>query len=45
MHDLKLRFDDENTITSTCQGVMNGQAPSEHSVTLKRVKTETASAN
>lgn len=43
MHALTLRFDDANTITSTCQGVMEGKGASEHSVTLKRVAQTTAS--
>ena len=44
MHGLTLRFDDAETITSSCSSIMNGQEMSAHPVTLKRVKTETAAA-
>src|SRR4051794_3615184 len=42
MHGLTLRFDDQDTITSSCQSIMEGKEMSAHPVTLKRVKSETA---
>src|SRR3954470_21309091 len=42
MHGLTLRFDDQDTITSSCQSIMDGKEMSAHPVTLKRVKLETA---
>jgi hypothetical protein len=41
MHGLTLRFDDQDTITSACQSIMEGKEMSTHPVTLKRVKSET----
>jgi hypothetical protein len=38
MHGLTLRFDDANTITSSCKALMDGKEMPEHPVTLKRVK-------
>ena len=44
MHALTLRFDDANTITSTCKALIDGKEVPEHSTTLKRVQTGTASS-
>jgi hypothetical protein len=43
MHATTLRFDDADTITSTCKAIFDGKEMPEHATTLKRVKTETAS--
>ncbi len=40
MHALTLRFDDADTITSSCKALMEGKEMAEHPTTLKRVKTE-----
>ena len=45
MHALTLRFDDADTITSSCKAIIDGKAAPEHPTTLKRVKSNTASAN
>lgn len=42
MHALTLRFDDQDTITSSCKAIMDGKEMAEHPVTMKRVKSETA---
>jgi hypothetical protein len=39
MHGLTLRFDDAETITTSCRSFVNGQAQEEHACTLKRVKS------
>ncbi len=39
MHAMKIVFDDANTITTSCQALINGQALPEHPTTLKRVKS------
>ncbi len=36
MHGMKLTFDDANTITTSCQAIMDGKEAPEHAVTLKR---------
>lgn len=38
MHALKITFDDANTITTSCQAIINGQPIPEKPTTLKRVK-------
>jgi hypothetical protein len=37
MHALSLRFDDANTITTSCKAIVNGQTMAEHPTTLKRI--------
>lgn len=37
MHGMTLRFDDANTITSSCKATIEGKEMPEHSTTLKRV--------
>jgi hypothetical protein len=44
MHGMTLRFDDADTITSTCKAMMDGKEMPACTMTLKRVKTEAASA-
>jgi hypothetical protein len=44
MHAVTLRFDDANTITTSCKAIMDGKEMPEHATTLKRVKSESASA-
>jgi hypothetical protein len=39
MHALTLRFDDANTITTSCQAIIDGKKMAEHPTTLKRVKS------
>jgi hypothetical protein len=39
MHSLTIRFDDANTITSSCKAIIDGKVMDEHPTTLKRVKT------
>lgn len=39
MHALKLRFDDANTLTSSCTAIIDGKEAPPHPVTLKRVAT------
>jgi hypothetical protein len=43
MHGLKLSFVDSDTITSSCQAIMDGKEMPDHPVTMKRVKAEPAS--
>jgi hypothetical protein len=38
MHALSLRFDDADTITSSCKALIDGKQVPEHAITLKRVK-------
>ena len=38
MHALKIRFDDANTITTSCRAFMDGKEMPDHPTTLKRVK-------
>jgi hypothetical protein len=45
MHAMTLRFDDADTLTSSCQAIIDGKALPEHATTLKRVKSETASTH
>lgn len=42
MHAMTIRFDDAETITSSCKAIMDGKEVPEHATTLKRVKSETA---
>jgi hypothetical protein len=42
MHALTLRFDDADTITSSCKAIIDGKEAPEHPTTLRRVKAETA---
>jgi len=39
MHAMSLRFDDSDTITTTCKSLANGQEQESHACTLKRVKS------
>ncbi len=43
MHAMTLRFDDANTITTTCKALADGKEMPAHDTTLHRVKAETAS--
>jgi hypothetical protein len=45
MHAMTIRFDDADTITSSCKAIMDGKEMPEHPTTLKRVKAVSASAN
>jgi hypothetical protein len=39
MHAMTLRFDDADTITTTCKAIMDGKETEPHETTLKRVKS------
>jgi hypothetical protein len=39
MHALKIRFDDADTITTSCKAIMDGKEMPEHPTRLKRVKS------
>ena len=39
MHALSIRFDDADTITTSCQAIIDGKEAPEHPTTLKRVKS------
>jgi hypothetical protein len=39
MHALTIRFDDAETITTSCKAFMDGKEVPEHPTTLKRVKS------
>jgi hypothetical protein len=39
MHALSIRFDDADTITTSCTAIMDGKEMAEHPTTLKRVKS------
>jgi hypothetical protein len=43
MHALTIRFDDADTITTSCKAIMDGKEMPEHPTTLKRVKGEAKS--
>jgi hypothetical protein len=45
MHAMTLRFDDADTITTSCKAIIDGKEAPECSNTLKRAKSETAAAN
>ena len=38
MHALAIRFDDADTITTSCQAIIDGKDAPEHPTTFKRVK-------
>lgn len=42
MHGLKLTFVDSDTISTSCQAIMDGKEMPEHPVTMKRVKADAA---
>ena len=39
MHAFEIRFDDADTITTSCKAIINGKEKEEHPTVLKRVKT------
>jgi hypothetical protein len=39
MHALSISFDDSDTITTNCKGIVEGKDMPEHPMTLKRVKS------
>jgi hypothetical protein len=39
MHALTIRFDDADTITTTCKAIIDGKEAPEHPTTMKRVKS------
>ena len=39
MHALTLRFDDADTVTTSCTAIIDGKTAPDHQITLKRVKT------
>jgi hypothetical protein len=39
MHALTIRFDDTDTITTSCKAIMDGKEMAEHPTTLRRVKS------
>jgi hypothetical protein len=39
MHALTIRFDDADTITTSCKAIMDGKEMAEHPTTLRRVKS------
>jgi hypothetical protein len=45
MHALTIRFDDADTITSSCKAIIDGKEAPEHPTTLKRVKSDNAKIN
>ncbi len=45
MHAMTVRFDDADTITTSCKAIMDGKEMPDHANTLKRVKSESASTN
>ena len=45
MHALTLRFDDADTITTSCKAIMDGKEMPDHPTTLKRAKSDSASTN
>jgi hypothetical protein len=44
MHALTIRFDNADTITTSCKAIMEGKEQPEHSTTLKRVSASAAVA-
>lgn len=42
MHGMTIRFDDADTITTSCKAIMDGKEAPDHPTTLKRVKSESA---
>ena len=45
MHGMTIRFDDADTITTSCKAIMDGKETPDHPTTLKRVKSAPVSAN
>jgi hypothetical protein len=45
MHALTIRFDDADTITSSCRAIIEGKEAPEKPTTLKRVKIASAASN
>jgi hypothetical protein len=45
MHAMSIRFDDADTITTSCKAIINGQTAPDHETVLKRVKANSASVN
>jgi hypothetical protein len=41
MHAVSIRFDDSDTITTSCKAIIDGKEAPEHPTTLKRVQTTT----
>ena len=41
MHGMTIRFDDADTITTSCKAIMDGKEAPDHATTLKRVKSDT----
>ena len=39
MHAMTLTFDDADTVTMSCKGIMDGKEEPDHVTTLKRVKS------
>ncbi len=39
MHALTIRFDDPDTITTTCKAIIGGKESEDHGTTLKRIKS------
>ena len=39
MHAMTVRFDDADTITTSCSAIMEGKAMPDHATMLKRVKS------
>ena len=40
MHGMTIRFDDADTITSSCKALMDGKEVAGHPVTMKRLKSQ-----
>ena len=38
MHSISIRFDDKDTITTSCKAIMDGKETPQHETVLKRVK-------
>ncbi|MEA3208079.1 MAG: hypothetical protein QOE70_1136 [Chthoniobacter sp.] len=45
MHAMTLRFDDADTITTSCKAIIEGKEMPDHPTTLKRLKAESAPVN
>lgn len=45
MNAMTIRFDDADTLTSSCKALMDGKEMPEHPVTLKRVKSAPTASN
>ena len=44
MHGMTIRFDDADTITTSCKAIMDGKETPDHATTMKRVKSASVSA-